>query len=609
MQRKDEKLWSVIFFRHKLRPLGAIDMAQKRVERRLTAILAADVAGYSRLMGIDEEGTLARLKAHRRELIDPKITKHHGRIVKTTGDGLLVEFTSVVDAARCVVEVQRAMVERNVTVPQEKRIEFRVGISVGDIIIDGGDIFGNGVNVAARLEGLAEPGGICVSGRVQEDTKDKLDVTFEDAGEQQLKNITRSVRVYRVRLDGVTKHPALALPDKPSIAVLPFNNLSGDQEQEYFADGIVEDIITALSRIKSFFVIARNSSFTYKGKTVDVKQVARELGVRYVLEGSVRKVGNKVRITGQLIDGTNGAHVWADNFDGMLEDIFDLQDRITASVVSSIEPNLQLAEIGRLKLKSPANFDAYDLLLRAQQLWYEFTEESITAALLCLKKALIIDPAYAPAMALTARFFAYRRLQGWTQDVTAETTEGIRLASRAVKLGEDDGQVLWWAANAFMLLGMDKDRARELIYRSLFMNPNSSHAMILAGLIETCVGNPAKALELLHRAERLNPRDPYGCFLSNNMAITHFVDGRYDEAVSWAQKSLAQNPRFAPPLRVLAASRAKLGEGDQAAKAVRDMLTLEPQLTLSKLRERLMYYDESVWKKMADGLRLAGLPE
>ena len=329
-------------------------MSEERVERRLTAILAADVVGYSRLMGADEEGTLAALKAIRRELVDPRIVEHRGRIVKTTGDGLLVEFASVVDAVRCAVEVQREMAERNTDVPAETRIEFRVGINLGDIIIDGDDIFGDGVNVAARLETLAEPGGICVSRVVRDQVRDKLAFAFEDMGEQQVKNIARPVRVYRVRDTGAAAKslsapalPALPLPDKPSIAVLPFQNMSGDPEQEYFADGMVEEIITALSRIRWLFVIARNSSFTYKGQAVDVKQVGRELGVRYVLEGSVRKGGNRVRITGQLIDAETGAHLWADRFDGSLEDVFELQDKVASSVAGVIEPALQAAETAR----------------------------------------------------------------------------------------------------------------------------------------------------------------------------------------------------------------------------------------------------------------------
>jgi adenylate cyclase len=322
--------------------------------RRLAAILAADVAGYSRLIGADEEGTLNRLRSIRADVIDPKITEHRGRIVKTTGDGLLVEFSSVVDALRCATQWQQEMAERNVGTPDDKRIEFRIGVHQGDIVVEDDDIFGDGVNVAARLEALAEPGGICVSARVQEDAAGRLDLTFDDLGEQSLKNIARSVRVYRVRLataENTSKvrptesGPALTLPDKPSIAVLPFANMSGDPEQEYFTDGMVDEIITALSRIKWLFVIARNSSFAYRGRSVDVKQVGRELGVRYVLEGSVRKAGQRVRITGQLIDALTGTHLWADRFDGSLEDIFELQDTVAVRVAGVIEPTLRAAEI------------------------------------------------------------------------------------------------------------------------------------------------------------------------------------------------------------------------------------------------------------------------
>src|SRR5271165_3418754 len=313
---------------------GSAALATERVERRLAAILAADVAGYSRLIGADEEGTLARLKAHRRELIDPKIAEHRGRLVKTTGDGMLVEFGSVIDALRCATELQANMAQRNAAMPAGDRIDFRIGIHQGDVVVEDGEIFGDGVNVAARLEGLAEPDSICVSSRVQEDAAGKLDLAFEDMGEQQLKNIARPVRIYGISTAKkfLPKAP-LPLPDKPSTAVLPFANMSGNPEQEYFADGMVEEIITALSRIRWLFVIARNSTFTYKGRAVDVKQVGGELGVRYVLEGSVRKAGGKVRITGQLIDSNTGAHLWADRFDGSLEDVFELQDQVTTSVV------------------------------------------------------------------------------------------------------------------------------------------------------------------------------------------------------------------------------------------------------------------------------------
>ena len=366
--------------------------------RRLAAILAADVAGYSRLMGVDEEGTLAALKAIRRELSDPKVKEHRGRIVKTTGDGLLIEFASVVDAVRCAVEVQREMAERNADVPSDRRIELRMGINLGDIIKDGRDIYGDGVNIAARLEALAEPGGICVSRVVRDQVRDKLAFSFEDLGEQQVKNIARPVRVHRVVLSEISSpseqamatpsQSPLPLPEKPSIAVLPFQNMSGDPEQEYFADGMVEEIITALSRIRWLFVIARNSSFTYKGRAVDVKQIGRELGARYVLEGGVRKAGNRVRITGQLIDAPTGVHLWADRFEGATDDMFDLQDQITASVIGAIVPKVERAEIERARTKPTGNLYAYDLYLRALLHQRAFTREGNDEALGLLRRAI-----------------------------------------------------------------------------------------------------------------------------------------------------------------------------------------------------------------------------
>jgi TolB-like protein/class 3 adenylate cyclase len=393
-----DRLGPILVRQSRRTSLGAFGLTEERVERRLAAILAADVVGYSRLMGEDEDGTLSHLKALRRELIDPKITEYRGRIVKTTGDGLLVEFPSVVDAVRCAVAVQRAMTERNADVPANRRIEFRIGINVGDIVVEDDDIFGDGVNVAARLEGLAEPGGICISARVHEDIAGRLDLTVEDTGEQSLKNIARPVRVYRVsfeapasdrRVSGTppVQSAPLALPDKPSIAVLPFQNMSGDPEQEYFADGMVEEIITALSRIRWLFVIARNSSFTYKGQAVDVKRVGRELGVRYVLEGSVRKGGNRVRITAQLIEAETGAHLWADRFDGATEDVFDLQDRVASSVAGAIEPTLHAAEIARSTRHADPEVTAYDLLQRSHAMFFS-SARRIPEALELMEQAI-----------------------------------------------------------------------------------------------------------------------------------------------------------------------------------------------------------------------------
>src|SRR5215469_3761081 len=440
--------------------------------RRLAAILAADVAGYSRLIGADEGGTLERLRGLRRELLDPKIAEYRGRLVKTTGDGLLVEFGSVVDALRCAVEVQREMAGRNTGVPPDSRIEFRIGINVGDIVVEDDDIFGDGVNVAARLEALAESGGICVSARVQEDVTGRLDLTLDDIGEQSLKNIARPVRVYRVRLASgkntlkatpTESGPVLTLPDKPSIAVLPFANMSGDPDQDYFADGMVEEIITALSRIRWLFVIARNSSFTYKGQTVDVKQVGRELGVRYVLEGSVRKAGQRVRITSQLIDAITGTHLWADRFDGSLEDIFELQDRVAVSVAGVIEPTVQAAEIRRSGNRPTNDLTAYDLYLRALPHVFSQDRDGYTLALDLLGRAIERDPHYGTALAHAAYCHVGLYDNGWTDDHETNRRTSIDLARRSLRSGPDDPDVLAIAAFVLGRSGEDIDAAVGLI--------------------------------------------------------------------------------------------------------------------------------------------------
>jgi tetratricopeptide (TPR) repeat protein len=373
---------------------------------------------------------------------------------------------------------------------------------------------------------------------------------------------------------------------------------------------MAEEVITALSRCKWLFVIARNSSFTYKGKSVDVRQIGRDLGVRYVLEGSVRRGGNQLRFAGQLIDATSGAYIWADRFDGDNSDVFELQDRFAQSIVAAIEPSLQLAEIGRLRSKPAANLDAYDLMLRAQQLEYEFTEESLAAALRCLTEALAIDAGYAPAMALAAYCYGERRIQGWAQDPSAEAAEGLRLASRAVELGKDDGSVLWMAAYAVWRLAQDAQRARELAYRSLRLNSNSAIALAIAGWTENQMGNPRKAIELFHSAERLSPRDPRGWLIETGLGAAYFNDGHFEESVSWSKTALTHNPRFTVALRGLAAGLAKLGQYEKAAAVVQELLSIEPQLTLSNLRARLRFLDETPWGgTFLDALRLAGVPE
>ena len=476
-------------------------MSGERVERRLAAILAADVAGYSRLMGQDEAGTLSRLRTHRRELIDPKIAEHKGRIVKTTGDGMLVEFPSVVEAVACAVAIQRGMTERNAEIPDQQRIVFRLGINLGDVIVEEGDIHGDGVNVAARLEGIAEPGGICVSGTVRDHIGDRLDLTFDDLGEQSLKNIVRRIRTFRVRVSdsalaesSVKPTPALALPDKPSIAVLPFQNMSGDPEQEYFVDGMVEEIITALSRTRWLFVIARNSSFTYKGRAIDVKQVGRELGVRYVLQGSVHKAGNRVRITGQLIESETGAHLWADRFDGLLEDIFELQDNVASSAAGVIEPTLQAAEIRRSLERPKSDLTAYDLYLRALS-HYEAGRAGVRRALELLGQAIERDPGYGPALALAAHCHQVLDIIGWIQDRAANRSECIGLAHRALGVAKDDPDVLGRVAFAFGYFGEDLDAAIALIDRAKELDPNFALGWFRSGWLRLWQGEPDVAIQ------------------------------------------------------------------------------------------------------------------
>jgi TolB-like protein/class 3 adenylate cyclase len=550
--------------------------------RRLAAILAADVAGYSRLIGADESGTLKRLGAIRTELTDPKIAEHHGRIVKTMGDGLLVEFGSVVDALRCAAEVQTAMAERNGPIAADNRIEFRIGINVGDIVVEGGDIFGDGVNIAARLEALAEPGGICVSARVQEDAAGKLDFSFEDLGEQQLKNIARLVRVYRVRPASAGVQPAvpataLPLPDKPSIAVLPFANMSGDPEQEYFTDGMVEEIITALSRIRWLFVIARNSSFTYKGKAVDVKQVAKELGVRYVLEGSVRKAGNRVRITGQLIDAITGTHLWADRFDGSLEDIFELQDKVALSVAGVIEPALQAAEMRRSAARPTTDLTAYDLYLRALAVFLPITKERTAEALRLLDQAIAIDRHYGPALSLAANCQLRLVLDGWAEELATSRCKATDLARRALEAGENDPGVLANAALVQAHFGEDIHAMIGLVDRALALNPSFARGWFMSGFLRTLAGQPDLAIEHLGTSLRLSPRERMGVPLFV-LGMAYFVKRRFDDAAAKLLLAIQDNPGAPCAYGFLAACYAHMGRLDEARAIVARLRAITPQI-------------------------------
>jgi adenylate cyclase len=590
------------------------------VERRLVAILAADVAGYSRLMGADEEGTLSRLKALRRTLVDTAIAAHRGRVVTAAGDGFLVEFASAVDATRCAVKVQRGMAARNADVLRESRVDFRIGIHVGDIIIDDNDIFGDGVNIAARLEGIAEPGSVCISDDAYRQIRGKVDVTFEDMGPQSLKNIAEPMRAWRLRFDATssatesvsppteTTQP-LALPDKPSIAVLPFQNMSGDPEQEYFADGMVEDIITALSQVKWFFVIARNSSFAYKGRSVDVKQVARDLGVRYVLEGSVRKAGGRVRITGQLIQGETGQHIWADRFDGELADVFNLQDQVTSSVVAAIEPSLRQAEIDRARRKPTDRLDAYDWYLRALPHFYALNRESLDRAIMLLDRAIAIDPHFALAKALKVRCYAWRNPQGWATAPEEESAAAIRLGREALQDGAEDPSVLWMVGFAMWQLRVDAEGALELYDRSLVLNANCAQALALRGWALATAGRLDEAAPSLLQALRLSPFGPEAFFAMSALGCAYLMAGSFDEAVKWTSRALRERPTFAPALRFHAISLVELGRLSEARDAVAHLLRLEPRLTISTLRRRVPIFDAKLMNTFLDSLRKAGLPE
>jgi len=593
-------------------------LSSDHVERRLAAILAADVAGSCRLIGIDEEGTLARLKALRRTIFDPKIAQHHGRVVKNTGDGAIAEFASVVDAVRCADEIQRGMAEQNIDVPQDKQIELRIGIHVGDIIIEENDIFGDGVNIAVRLEGIAEPGGISISDDARRQIRGKVDVTFEDLGSQSLKNIAEPMRVWRVPYGRAAPavpnrwpvDETLALPNKPSIAVLPFTNLSSDPEQEYFADGMVDDIITALSHFKALFVIARNSSFTYKGRAVDVKQVGRELGVRYVLEGSVRKAANRVRITGQLVDTATGAHLWADRFDGGLGDTFDLQDQVTESVVGAIAPAVEKAEIERAKRKPTESLDAYALYLRGLARFYQVaSRQANEEALRLFNSAIELDPDFASAYGRAAFCYVIAKAHGWISVTPSEIAEVTRLAQRAVELGKDDAIALAASGWALAHIVRDLGAAAALIDRALVLNSNLAETWSLGGWVKNWLGEPEAAIERFARAMRLSPLDP-SLRTPSGTAHAHFFLGRYDEAASWAAMALQDNPDYPPGLRIAAASNAMAGRPEQAHKAVARLRLLNPTLRVSTLKDVLGPFRRAEdLLRYEEGLRQAGLPE
>ena len=590
-------------------------MAEDRVDRRLAAIFAADIAGYSRLMASDEEGTLRQLKAHRKQLIDPKITEHRGRIVKTTGDGALVEFVSVVDAVRCAVDIQRGMNQRNTDVPADKRIQFRIGINVGDIIIDGDDIFGDGVNVAARLEALADPGGILVSSIVHDQVRDKLSFGFEDMGEHTVKNIARPISVHRVSLTEATPPTAVksatasaktepSTVTRPSIAVLPFANMSGDPEQEYFADGISEEIITGLSRLRWLFVIARNSSFTYKGKAVDIKRVARELGVRYVLEGSVRKGGNRVRITAQLIDAATGNHIWADRYDGELTDVFALQDEITRKAVAAIEPSLLEAEGVRSQHRAPEDLDAWDMVMRANSQFWRLTKSDSEAAIAMLRRAVQRHPDYAPAHSMLAFALLVSRQVGWIS-IEPEVNEPAALAAHAVELDDRDP----WAHLALGYVAFTRRRTDEAVdefQHALDLNPNFAAAHGFLGHALVLDGRSDQAIAHSEQAIRMSPHDPQNALFNVGLAAAHYLAGRYNEAIVYGRKAMQQRFGLTNGHRIYIASLAQAGQIDEARAALAKLQELQPGHSIAWI-ERNIPYTPGPMAKFLEGMRKAGL--
>ena len=586
---------------------------ESRTARRLAAILAADVASYSRLMGADEEGTLAALKGHRRELIDPLVAQHQGRVVKTTGDGLLIEFASIVDAVRCAVVMQQGMEDRNANVNESQRIRFRVGINVGDVIVEDDDIFGDGVNVAARLEALAQPGEICVSATVREHVGEKLPIGFVDLGEHSVKNIARPVHVYRIEtrvepknaVQGEPAHAMLTLPDRPSIAVLPFTNMGGDVEQDYFADGIVEDIITGLARIKWLFVIARNSSFAYKGRSVDVKQAGRELGVRYILEGSVRKASSRVRVSGQLVEADTGRHVWADRYDRTLDDVFALQDELTMSVVAAVEPSVRQAEIERVKRKRPDSFDAYDLVLRAIPDVYPAMPEGAAKALPLLERALSMEPDYALAHGFASWAHEIVFARGGGREENRLGT--IRHAHAAIAHGRDDAVALSLGGFGLGMVAHDRQAARQAFEAALALSPSCALTYMFGGVVMVLAGNPDRGIEWGERALRLSPFDPMSYVPWFSITLGHFQRGEYEAAAEAAQKVFQANPYWSSAHFLLAATHAKLGRHDAAKSAAARVLELEPDFTISGWCAAFDVHP-SLAEPFSEALIAAGLP-
>lgn len=582
------------------------------LSRRLAAVLCADVAGYSALVGADESGTVAALKGHQTAVLQ-LLQRHGGRVVDLAGDGIVAEFSSTVSAVEAAVAMQALMAERNADVPANKRLIFRVGVNQGDVVHDDAHIYGDGINVAARLQQIGEPGGVYVSGKVFEEVRDRMKTGFRDLGERELKNIARPVRVFEV-VTGTgrsTRSPEFGpvTPRRPTVAVLPFDNMGGDSEQEYFADGVVEDIITALSRFRDFAVIARNSSFVYKGRAVDVRQVGRELGVRYVLEGSVRRARDRLRITAQLVDATTGAHLWADKFDGKLDDVFEFQDQITLKVASVAEPTIRWAEIERSRRERPDSVEAYDLYLRALPMHLSQTRDANAEAIKLLLKAIELEPNNPTFLVYAGNAMLHRSTMGWPAIGTDDTATGIELVERALANARDDAVAL--SLSSMMLIHnlRDYDRGLVLTQRAVETNPNNLTVMIFAGITHLHIGSVDDAIAFSEHAIRLSPSLDGAHWPLTAISHAQMIKGNYEEALVWAKRSVSANPSFVCTYWMLVAANAHLGRMDEAKRHLTTLKRLSPGVTIAQVWAAQPQKDPSRVAAILDGLRLAGVAE